>query len=140
MPEKKRKIKYWVFKVLSLIVACGLPIFAVCEHFPVWKETSGPGRAIGIGGIISLIVLVIVFRKSVFNFMRDKMKLQHAPPIVVWLAMLIIAYVIMYINQFIRDLTTVFWMGLVGCAIGTVLTYIAENWYCEKKEDTDGGA
>jgi Na+-driven multidrug efflux pump len=54
--------------------------------------------------------------------------------------MLILSYVLLYISNFIQDLTTVFWMGLVGCAIGTVLTYIAENWYGKKKEDTDGGA
>jgi hypothetical protein len=31
-------------------------------------------------------------------------------------------------------------MGFAGCAIGTLLTYIAENWYGKKKEDTDGRA
>jgi hypothetical protein len=139
MSEKKRKILYIVFKVLSIIISCGLPIYAVCEHFPVWTITHGTSRSIGAGGIICLIVLVIIFRKTVFNFMRDKMKLRHAPPLVVWLVMLIVAYILMYISKFIQDLTTVFWMGLVGCAIGTVLTYIAENCY-GKKEDENNGA
>jgi 1,4-dihydroxy-2-naphthoate octaprenyltransferase len=72
--------------------------------------------------------------------MKNKMKLQNAPPLAIWLIMLAISYLLLYINQFIRDLTTVFWMGLIGCAIGTFLTYIAENWYGKKKEDTDGRA
>lgn len=139
MSEKKRKTLYWVFKVLSIIISCGLPIYAVCEHFPIWTITHGTGHSIGAGGIICLIVLVIIFRKTVFNFMRDRMKLQHAPPLVVWLVMLIVAYILLYISKFIQDLTTVFWMGLVGSAIGTVLTYIAENHY-GKKEEEDGGA
>lgn len=140
MSEKKRKIKYWVCKVLSVLISCGLPLYAVCEHFPIWTISHGTARSIGAGGIICLIVVAIIFRKSVFNFLRDKMKLQNAPPLAIWIIMLILAYVLTYINRFIQDLTTVFWMGLVGCAIGTVLTYIAENWYGKKKEETDGRA
>ena len=141
MSEKKRTIKYWVLKVLSLIISCGLPIYAVCEHFPLWVTSHGTARSIGAGGIISLIVLVVIFRKSVFNFMKYKMKMQHAPPLAVWLVMLIVSYVLLFINRFIQDLTTVFWMGLVGCAVGTVITYLAEHLYGKKnEEDTNGGA
>lgn len=139
MSEKKRKRRYWLFKSLSVLFACALPILAVCEHFPVWKTSHGIVRSMGAGGIICLIVLAIIFRKSVFNFISDKLKLKHAPPMVIWIVMLIISYVLMYISSFIRDLTTVFWMGLLGCAIGTVLTFIAENRY-GKKEDDDGGS
>ena len=138
MTETKRKITYWILKILSIIVSCGLPIYAVCEHFPVWTVTHGTVRSIGAGGIICLIVIVIIFRKSVFNFIRDRLKLEHAPPLAIWLIMLIVAYVLRYINQFILDLTTVFWMGLVGCAIGTLITFVAENKYGKKKEgETD---
>lgn len=140
MTEKSRKIKYWVCKVLSILVSCGLPMCAIYEHFPIWTESFGTVRSVGAGGIIAIIVAVIVFRKSVFGYIKDKMKLQNAPPLAVWLILIAISYVLLYINQFIRDLTTVFWMGLIGCAIGTVLTYIAENWYGKKKEDTDGRA
>lgn len=139
MPEKKCKIKYWILKVLSVLISCGLPIYAVWEHFPLWSVSYGASRSVGAGFVIILIVVAIIFRKSVFNYMKNKMKLQNAPPLAIWLIMLAISYLLLYINQFIRDLTTVFWMGLVGCAIGTVLTYIAENWY-GKKEDTDGRA
>ena len=136
--EKTRQIKYWVCKSLSVLVACGLPVFAICEHFPIWTETHGATRSIGAGGIICLIVVAIIFRKAVFDYLKEKLKLQNAPPLAVWLILIVISYILLYINQFIRDLTTVFWMGLVGCAIGTGLTYIAENWY-GKKEDENGG-
>lgn len=137
MTEKKRKTLYWVFKVIGIIISCGLPIYAICEHFPIWTQMHGAGRTVGAGGILILIVLTIIFRKTVFNFLKDRMKLNHAPPLVIWLVMLIIAYVLTYINNFIRDLTTVFWMGLVGCAIGTVLTFVAENKYGKKDEDNE---
>ena len=140
MSEKKRKTRYLIFKILSVFIACALPVLAVIEHFPLWTTNHGTLRSIGAGGIICLIVLVIIFRKSVFNFMSEKLKLKHAPPIVIWIVMLIVAYILMYINSFIQDLTTVFWMGLLGCAIGSVLTYIAENLYGKKEDDSNGGA
>ena len=137
MTEQKRKAIYWILKILSIIISCGLPIYAVCDHFPVWQVNYGTVRSIGAGGIICLIVLVIIFRKTVFNFMRDKMNLQHAPPLAIWLIMLIVAYILAYINRFIQDLTTVFWMGLVGCAIGTLITFIAENKFGKKEEKNE---
>lgn len=140
MSEKKRKFKYWLFKILSIIISCGLPIYAVQEHFPIWTESFGTSRSVGAGFIISMIIIVIVFRKAVFQFMRDRMNLQHAPPLAVWLIMLIASYILLYINQFIRDLTTVFWFGLVGCAVGTVFTFIAENIYGKRKEDDNDRA
>lgn len=138
MSEKKRKVTYWILKVLSVLISCGLPIYAVCEHFPLWTVSYGTSRTVGAGGIISLVIVVIVFRKSVFAFMRDKMNLRHAPPLAVWIIMLIISYVLLYINQFIRDLTTVFWFGLVGCAIGTALTFVAETFFGKKREEQGG--
>lgn len=138
MSEKKRKTRYWIFKILSVFISCALPIFAVCEHFPLWRMNHGALRSIGAGGIICLIVLVIIFRKSVLNFISDKLKLKHAPPILIWVVMLIISYTMTYINSFIQDLTTVFWMGLVGCAMGNVLTYMAEHFYGKKEEDSNG--
>lgn len=138
MSEKKRKIKYWACKILSVLVSCSLPMFAICEHFPMWTESHGTARSIGVGGIIGLIVVLIIFRKAVFGYIKEKMKLESAPPLMVWLVLIAISYVLLYINQFIRDLTVVFWMGLVGCAIGTGLTYIAEHKYADKKEKDNG--
>ena len=137
MSEKSRKTKYWIFKLLSIIIACGLPIFAVCEHFPIWTVSHGAVRSLGVGFIIILVVIAVIFRKSVFNFLSEKLKLTHAPPMLIWLIMLVVSYVLLYINDFVRDLTTVIWMGLLGCAIGTGLTYIAEHFY-GKDEDNNG--
>lgn len=136
--ERKNKILYWVFKVLSIVASCLFPIWAVCEKFPVWKTQYGDERSFGVGAIIILIVLAVIFRKTVFNFIADKFNLEHAPPMVVWLVLLIVSYVLIYIGNFLQDLTTVFWMGLLGCAIGTVLTFVAENYF-GKKEDNDVG-
>lgn len=133
--SKNRKTFYWLFKSLGILVACLLPIWAILEKFPVWTYSYGRVRSMGVGGILILIVLFAVFRKTIFKFLEEKLKLKHAPPIVIWILMLIASYILIFIANFMRDLTTVFWMGLVGCAVGTVLTYIAESRFGEEKDN-----
>lgn len=127
MTERKRKFLYWFFKVSSVVVSCALPIWAICEKFPLWTETHGTERSIGVGVILIAIVLIVIFRKTVFDFIRDHLDLQHAPPLIVWLVMLVISYILVYLGEVMRDMTTVFWMGFIGCVIGTFLTYLSER-------------
>ena len=135
--ERRNKILYWFFKIGGVAISCLIPILAICEKFPIWAATHGTERSIGVGTILILIVVAIIFRKAVFRFLSDKLKLNHAPPLMVWLILLAISYVLIFIGNFLRDLTTVLWMGLVGCAIGTVLTYIAENHFGKKESIND---
>lgn len=134
--EKRNKILYWVFKVGAVAISCIFPIWAVLEKFPLWETTYGTERSVGTGAIIILIVLVVIFRKTVFEFISEKFNIKHAPPMVVWLVLLIVSYVLIYIGDFLRDLTTVLWMGLLGCAVGTALTFVAETYF-KSKEDND---
>lgn len=138
LTEKKRKQYYLLFKVASVLVSCLLPVWAVCEKFPIWTMKHGTGRSMGVGAILVLIVLVIVFRRTVFQFLSDKLKLQHAPPIFVWLVMLIVSYVLLFIGNFLNDLVTVLWMGVIGCAMGTMLTFIGEHFFGNKENKDDG--
>ena len=135
LTTKQRKILYWVFKILSVAIACIFPIWAICEKFPIWTEAHGEARTVGVGLILILFVVVIVFRRTIFKFLVDKFKLQHAPPLLVWLVLLISAYMLIYLGNFMQDVTTVLWMGFIGCAIGTALTFVAENKFADKKEE-----
>jgi uncharacterized membrane protein len=137
MSEKKRKAYYFLFKVLSILISCAFPMWAIYEKFQLWRITYSNTRNFGVGTILAIIVLAIIFRTTVFNFIRDKLKITHAPPLVVWLIFLAISYVLVFIGQFMGDVVVVFWMGLIGCTIGTVLTLIAEYKF-GKKEDNDG--
>ena len=135
MTEKKRKSLYWGLKLLAILVSCFLPILAICEKFPVWTATHGSTHSAGVGAVMIAIVILIVFRRTVFDFIRDKLDLKHAPKMMVWLVMLVVAYVMIYIGNFMSDLTTVLWMGFIGSAIGTFLTYLSEKF---KKVKSDG--
>lgn len=136
--ERKNKIIYWALKVGGVFISCLIPILAICEKFPIWTKTHGTDKSVGVGAILIMVVVTIIFRKAVFKFLADKFKLQHAPPIAVWLGLLIASYILIYIGNFLRDLTTVLWMGMIGCAIGTVLTFVAENYFADKESANDG--
>lgn len=127
MTEKKRKIWYWGLKSAGVVSSCLFPLFAIYEHFPMWVETSGAGKSLGSGLIIGAMVLIAVFRKTVFSYLGEKLKGKNAPPITIWIVLLISAYLLAYINSFLLDLITVLWMGLLGCGIGTGMNAIADN-------------
>lgn len=135
LTTKQRKALYWVFKLLGVVIACAFPIWAIGEKFPLWTEVHGEARTVSVGVILTLIVMVIVFRRTIFDFLVDRFNLKHAPPLLIWLGLLVGAYVLIYIGNFMKDVTTVLWMGFIGCGIGTVLTFIAENKFADKKEE-----
>jgi hypothetical protein len=137
MSETKRKTFYWLFKILSIVISCTLPIWAICEKYPLWETVYGATHSIGVGGILALIVIIIVFRRAVFRFIEDKLKITHAPPLAVWLILIAMSYILVFIGQFMYDMVIILWMGFIGCAIGTLLTFIAENKF-GKKENEDG--
>lgn len=133
--KANRKLFYWLFKALSVTVACALPVWGVCSKFPIWVEEYGTGRSLGVGGIIGIVVLLIVFRRTIFDFLKDKWKLRYAPPITVWIVMILISYVLMFVSKFLYDITTVFWMGLIGSATGAIFTFVGENLFGEENKD-----
>lgn len=134
MKAKKNNAIYWVLKVASIIVACALPLWGICEKFPLWVDAHGSVRSIGAGGLLGIIVLLVVFRRTVFNFLKDKWKLTNAPPITIWIVMLVITYMLMFVGKFLYDMTTICWMGLIGSALGGVITFIGENFFREEKD------
>ena len=130
--QKKRKICRYSFKFTSMLFSCGLPLFAIYEHFPLWAESHGSAHSLGSGAIIAGIVLLVIFRSTVFSYLKEKFEGKHAPPITIWAILLAVVYILIYINKFLIDLTTVLWMGLLGCAIGNALTYIADHKFKEE--------
>ena len=49
--------------------------------------------------------------------------------------MLIISYGLICLANVLKDINTILWMGLVGCAIGTGLTFVAENIFGKREDE-----
>ncbi len=135
--SKRNKILRYLLKTGSVVVSCFFPIWAICEKFPIWTEGYGTGRSVGVGAILMCAVFLIIFRKTVIAALKDKLKLDHAPPITIWLVMLLVSYILLFIANFLRDLTTVLWMGVIGCAIGNLLTMASERFPDVDEEKTE---
>ena len=135
--SRKRKFFYWMLKFWSVVISCAFPIWAIYERYPLWITEYGTSRSIGAGGILIITVILIICRKPIINLLRDRFKLKYAPPLVIWVVLIIISYTLLYISKFLYDITNVFWMGFIGCGIGTLMTFIAEN--CVRKESGENG-
>lgn len=134
MTERKRKALFWLFKITGILVSCALPIWAICERFPIWTAEHGTKRTLSLGVILILFVTLVIFRRTVFNFIKNRLNLHYAPPLTIWLVLIVISNILMYIGEVMQDMNDVFWMGLIGCAVGTLFTYISERF--RKKEVT----
>lgn len=135
MKHKKSRAAYWILKILSIVVSCGFPILAISERYPIWFSEHGAYRSVSMGSILVILVFIIIFRRAVFGFIRDRLKLRHAPPLLIWLVLIAIFYSLMFVARFLYDITNVLWAGFIGCAVGTLLTFIAENFLVlERKE------
>ena len=134
MEKPKNNALYWLFKLASVIVSCAFPLWAIYDRYPVWFAFGETKVLFGAGGILAALVVLFVVRKSVFGFLREKLKLKYAPPFVGWLFPMAFGYAILYINKFVADLVHVTWMGFIGGAIGMGITFIAENFLKVKKE------
>lgn len=128
MSEKKRNSLFWIFKCAGILISCALPIWAICEKFPIWSNEHGTGHTVGVGIILIAVVLIIVFRRTVFDFAKDHLDLKHAPPLTIWLVMIVLSYILIYLGDVMRDMATVFWMGFIGCVLGTVCTCISNRF------------
>lgn len=132
--ERKDKILFWVFKVISLLFSCIPPVWAVCERFPMWTEEHGTGRSVGIGLILAVIVCAIVFRKMIASFVTEKLHLTQAPPLAIWVILLVASYCLLLFAAFLQDLIIVLWMGLIGCALGTIINFVGTEFFLNKEE------
>lgn len=135
--SRKRKFFYWSFKFWSVVISCAFPIWAIYERYPMWVTEYGTHRSIGAGGILGLAVVLIILRRPLFKFIKDRLKLKYAPPVLVWVIMILISYALLYINRFMLDVVDICWMGFIGCGIGSLLTFIAEN--CIRKVNDENG-
>lgn len=130
----KNNIFYWLLKGGGIAISAALPLWVVLEKFPVWVETQGTARSIGTGGIIGTIIVLVIFRKTIIGYLKEKLKVSHTPPMTIWIVCLAITYGLMFIVKFLYDISIVLWMGLIGSVVGAMLTFAGETFFGE--EDT----
>ena len=131
----KSNIFYWLLKGGGIGISAAMPLWVVLEKFPLWVETHGTGRSVGAGGIIGIIIVLVIFRKTIIGYFKEKFKVSHTPPMAVWIVCLAITYGLMFMVKFLYDLSIVLWMGLIGSVIGAILTFAGEAFFGEEDKE-----
>lgn len=126
MTEKAKKtLTRTLLKAGGIAASIGLPAWAILEKFPVWKAEQGTGKTIGIGAVMVLFVLLVTFRKTVWTFVQEKTGLKSAPPLMMWAVLFCVFLGLQSLIGILADLITICLAGIVGCAIGTGTTVVA---------------
>ncbi len=134
--KNKRRLKLLSFKGAGIVTSVALPVWAIIERFPILKAESGTGRMLGIGGLMTAVVLLITFKRTVFDYIKEKTGIRHAPPFAVWSALLIASFAVGVLADAMAELRAVFVAGAVGSGIGTVLSIIGDNVSDKVVEDS----
>ena len=88
--------------------------------------------------MLAALVLIVIFKKTIFGGIKERLKMKHTPPLLIWVVMLILAYAILSVCSFLLDIIMVLWMGLIGCGIGTILSMVAEFCFGKEEKDHEG--
>lgn len=135
MARVKNNFWYWLFKVLSVLVSLAFPGWAIYERFPIWISTHGTTHSIGAGGILMIVIVLFIWRRPVFSFLKDRLKMKYAPPLFGWGVLLAVYYILKFVSRFMSDIEVILWMGFFGGAIGAFLTFVAENFLRVEKNE-----
>lgn len=131
MKKRISRIKVIAFALRMLAVAAfiGFPVWAVAEKFPLWKTRGGDGAALGVGGVLLLIVLFVTFKKYVVAWAAEKLGTISAGVslVLLWFGAAIVCITLAKIAGIMEDLATVFLWSAVGAGIGVVLQFTARK-------------
>ena len=123
----KGKVKYLCIKGTGIVVSAAIPVIAILKKLPFWRAEAGVTRTVGVGAVMAAIVVLITFKKTVFNYLKEKTGMNHMPPLMLWGGLLIGSLLLNAAADMLSDMRSVFVAGFVGCAVGSVLTVIADN-------------
>lgn len=119
----KPRLTKIMFDILGLICCIVPPAACTCAYFPLWRETVGDWQMVGGTAVVLAIIVFVVISKYI------KSRMRTPSPVVIALAAWLTSEVVYKVIDQLRVITL--WM-FIGCAIGAVFFWLAEQ--AEKKE------
>ena len=141
MRKPSNKTVYWILQIASFVFSAGFPIVVVLQKFPIFAKKTGETNSIGLGLVITLVILCVTFRKTIFATIKKALGITSVPPVVGWSVALAILFGLSKLVTILIDLQVVCFAGLTGSAIGMACSF-ASHIVCpeiNKQEDKDGG-
>lgn len=136
--QTKRKIGVVGLRTVGITSSVGMPAVAVLNAFPIWKEnTPIDGKALGVGGVMILLIVLFGFRNQLWPIVKSKLRLNSLGAIIGWGVLFAVLLTVEKIVPLLPDLRTICIAGLTGTGIGQVADTAAG--FLGKKNNVPGG-
>lgn len=129
--ETKRKLGIVGLRVLSLASCVGLPVAAVLQEFPIWKEPP-TGPELSAGGFMVILIVLLGFRKELWPVIKEKLHVDSVGALIFWGVCFAIILWLEGIAALLPSLRTICIAGLAGTGLGQIATTARK--YVEKSE------
>ena len=115
----KRKLGAVGLRTLGVGSAVGIPAAVVLQKFPLWgAERAVDGRAIGVGGVMALIIVLVGLRRQLWPVVKAKLHITSLGALIFWGLAFGLLLGIERLVPLLPDLRTVCIAGLTGTALG----------------------
>lgn len=117
--QTKRKIGEVGLKIVSIGSSVGVPVAAVLQEFPVFKEKVG-GKELSVGGVMILLIGLFGLRRQLWPIIREKLHVHSVGALIFWGLAFLLLMCLESIVDLLPDLRTICIAGLVGTGVGQV--------------------
>lgn len=131
----KRKLGVIGLKVVSVASSVGVPVAAVLQEFPIWKEPP-TGRELSVGGVMILLIVLFGFRRELWPLIRKKLRVNSAGALIFWGVLFLLLLWLENIVAMLPALRTICIAGLVGTGVGQIAN-TAAGFVAKEKEVVD---
>lgn len=136
--QTKRKMGVIGLRTAGIASSVGMPAVAVFNAFPIWKvDTPIDGKALGIGGVMILLIVLLGFRRQIWPLVKSKLHLNSLGAIIGWGVLFAVLLTVEKIVPLLPDLRTICIAGLTGTGIGQISDTVAG--VLSKKNNESGG-
>jgi len=117
----KCKIGSVGLRAVGVASAVGMPVAAVLKAFPIWKDgVPIDGKTLGVGGIMTLLIVLFSFRRQLWPVVRDKLHLNATGAIIGWGVLFLALLAAEKLVPLLPDLRTICIAGLTGTGVGQI--------------------
>lgn len=117
--KAKRTLGVAALKTVSVASSVGLPVAAVLQEFPFYKEPV-TARELSVGGVMVLVILLFGLRRQLWPVIKEKLHINSAGALIGWGIMFAVLLWLEQVAALLPALRTICIAGLVGTGIGQV--------------------
>lgn len=117
--QTKRKLGGVGLKIAAIASSVGVPVAAVLQQFPIWKEPP-TGRELSVGGVMLLLIVLFGFRRELWPLIREKLHINSVGALIFWGVLFALLLWLENVVSMLPALRTICIAGLLGTGVGQI--------------------